>query len=180
MQSSNDRKILYRLAPNRQRSYSILVNGEEVMFSGDFWYLKNKEFVKCRNRQEMAQTRNFLGMGYLAKRSFKKCILFLLAGSALEIVKMIIDKLTEWVDKANDYLQWFGQSISLPEWMNQTMNGIAAICVLLAILLFFSKKKVIEISFTDKRICVPQKSMTQSEYNQLYQGIIHGKKMQNT
>ena len=115
MQSSNDRKILYRLDPNRQRSYSILVNGEEVMFSGDFWYLKNKEFVKCRNRQEMAQTRNFLGMGYLAKRSFKKCILFLLAGSALEIVKMIIDKLTEWVDKANDYLQWIGQSISLPE-----------------------------------------------------------------
>ena len=47
------------------------------------------------------------------------------------------------------------------------------ICLLLGLVLFFSKKKVIEISFTDKRICVPQKSMSSAEYQTLYQTLIH-------
>lgn len=103
--------------------------------------------------------------------------MFVIAGTILEVVKMIIDKLTEWMDKANNYLQWIDKAISLPEWMNYTLNTLAVICILLAIALFFSKKKVIEISFTDKRICVPQKSMTKSEYNMLYQSIMSAKNM---
>ena len=93
----------------------------------------------------MAKVSNFLGLGYL----------------------------TEGVDKINSYLQWMGHSISLPDWMNTTMNVLAVICLLLGLVLFFSKKKVIEISFTDKRICVPQKSMSSAEYQTLYQTLIH-------
>lgn len=170
-------QLLYRLTENENRSYTITVNRENTLFTGKFWYLKEKEFIKSTNGQESMMNQNFLGMGYLAKRSFKKCLMFVIAGSVLEVVKMIVDKLTEWADKANDYLQWIDKSISLPEWMNYTMNALAAICILLAIALFFSKKKVIEISFTDKRICVPQKSMTKSEYNMLYQSIIRAKNM---
>ena len=169
--SNTSNQVLYKLTEDNERSYSITVNRENVLFTGDFWYLKDKEFIKCKSRQETASIKNFLGMGYLAKRSFKKCLLFVIAGSLLEVVKAMIDKLTEWIDKANDYLQWINRSISLPEWMNITMNVLAVICLLLAVLLFFSKKKVIEISFTDKRICVPQKSMSQSEYHMLYQSI---------
>lgn len=170
------KQVLYKLSENSKRSYSITVNGEDVLFTGKFWYLKDKEFVKCRSKQETALIQNFLGMGYLAKRSFKKCLLFVIAGSVLEVVKVIIDKLTEWIDKVNNYLQWIDKSISLPEWMNNTMNALAVVCILLAVVLFFSKKKVIEISFTDKRICVPQKSMSQNEYNMLYQSIMNSKK----
>jgi hypothetical protein len=169
-------QMLYRLVENNERSYSITVNRDSVLFSGAFWYLKEKEFVKCQNKQEKALIKNFLGMGYLAKRSFRKCLLFVIAGSVLEVIKMIIDKLSEWVDKANEYLEWVDRSISLPDWMNYTMNAVAVICILLAIALFFSKKKVIEISFIDKRICVPQNSMTQNEYNMLYQSIMNAKK----
>ncbi len=100
----------------------------------------------------------------------------MLAGSVLEVVKLIIDKLTEWIDKANDYLQWIDRSISLPEWMNTSMNVMAIICILIGAAMFFSKKRVIEISFTDKRICVPQKSMTKQEYDTLYQSIVNAKK----
>lgn len=57
------------------------------------------------------------------------------------------------------------------------MNALAVICVLSAVALFFSKKKVIEISFTDKRICVPQTSLTRSEYIMLYQSIMNAKNM---
>jgi hypothetical protein len=94
----------------------------------------------------------------------------------LELVKAIIDKLSDWVDNANNYLQWIDKSISLPDWMSNTMNLIAVICIVLAVIYFFSKKKVIEISFTDKRICVPQNSMTTNEYHMLYQSIMNAKK----
>ncbi len=105
---------------------------------------------------------------YLIKCSLKKCLMLVIAGSILVAVNMIIDKHTEWVDKANDYLKWIDKSITMPEWMNHIMNALAVICVLSAVALFFSKKKVIEISFTDKRICVPQTSLTRSEYNMRY------------
>lgn len=168
-------KILYKLSENTKRSYAITVDREKVSCTGDFWYLKEKEFIKCKNKQEIALIENFLGMGYLAKRSQKKCLLFVIFGSGLEVVKMIVDKLTEWIDKANNYLQWIDKTITIPEWINYIMNTVAGICILLAVLLFFSKKKVIEISFTDKRICVPQNSMTKNEYNMLYKSIVTSK-----
>lgn len=174
---TTNNQLLYKLTENTKRFYTITVNRKNILFTGKFWYIKDKEFIKSQSGNESALIKNFIGMGYLAKRSFKKCLLFVIAGSVLEVVKMIIDKLTEWADKANDYLQWIDKSISLPEWMNDTMNALAILCILFAIALFFSKKKVIEISFTDKRICVPQKSMTISEYSVLYQSIMKAKNM---
>jgi RNA polymerase subunit RPABC4/transcription elongation factor Spt4 len=168
---------LFQITENEKRQYSIIVNRNEILFNGEFWYLKDKEFVSNKNKSDRALISNFMGMGYLAKRSPRKCILFVIVGSMLELVKAIIDKLSDWVDEVNNYLQWFDKSISLPDWMNYTMNTLAIICVLLAIVYFFSKKKVIEISFTDKRICVPQNSMTSNEYHTLYQSIINAKNM---
>jgi hypothetical protein len=168
---------LFQIMENENRKYSIAVNRNEVIFNGKFWYLNDKEFVSNKNKSDRALISNFMGMGYLAKRSPRKCILFVIVGSMLELVKAIIDKLSDWVDEVNNYLQWFDKSISLPDWMNYTMNTLAIICVLLAIVYFFSKKKVIEISFTDKRICVPQNSMTSNEYHTLYQSIINAKNM---
>lgn len=170
-------QLLYKLTENTKRFYTITVNRENLLFTGKFWYIKDKEFIKSQSGNESALIKNFIGMGYLAKRSSKKCLLFVIAGSVLEVVKTTIDKLTEWADKANDYLQWIDKSISLPEWMNYTMNALAILCILFAIALFFSKKKMIEISFTDKRICVPQKSMTTGEYSALYQSIMKAKNM---
>ena len=97
--------------------------------------------------------------------------------TVLELTKFVLDKLTDLVDKINDYLKWIDRSISLPEWMGYTVNVLAILRLLLGVVLFFSKKKVIEISFTDKRICVPQKSMSQNEYNMLYQTIKSARSM---
>lgn len=169
--------MLYRLPIHEQRDCEICVYPDKVTFQGNFWYLIDKEFVKSRTNQETARIQDFLGIGYLAKRSYKKCVLFAASGAALELFKLIVDKLTELIDHANTYLQWFNQSISLPTWMNVTLNVLAILCALLGLVLFFSKKKVIEISFTDKRICVPQKSMSASEYQTLYQSITEAKKM---
>lgn len=171
-----ENQLLYKLTENSHRKYCITVNRRDIYFAGKFWYLKNKEFVRCKNKKENALIQNFVGMGYLEKRSFRNCILFVITGSLLEVVKLIINKISEWIDKANNYLQWIDKTISMPEWMNYTLDTLTVICVLIGIVLFFSKKKVIEISFTDKRICVPQRSMSKSEYNMLYQSIQNAKK----
>lgn len=143
--SPDSSNLLYHLPLSKRRECDIRVYEDRVAFRGKFWYLVDKEFIKSKSDQEMAKVSNFLGLGYL----------------------------TEGVDKINSYLQWMGHSISLPDWMNTTMNVLAVICLLLGLVLFFSKKKVIEISFTDKRICVPQKSMSSAEYQTLYQTLIH-------
>ncbi len=174
-QASQNTNVLYHLPLSENRECDICVYPDHVTFHGKFWYLVNKEFVNPHKDQESAQIQNFLGLGYLTKRSYRKCVLFVVSGFLLQLVKLVIDKLTEGVDKINTYLQWVGHSISLPAWMNVTMNVIAVICLLLGLVLFFSKKKVIEISFTDKRICVPQKSMSASEYQTLYQTIMQAR-----
>ena len=162
---------LYHLPITEKRKYDITVCQDRIVFTGNFFYLKDKDFYKNTQQTDTGILRNYLGMGYLSQRSYRKTLLFLIGGTILELAKLALDKLTDLVDKANDYLQWFDRSISLPEWMNNTVNALAILCILLAVVLFFSKKKVIEISFTDKRICVPQKSMSPKEYHTLYQTI---------
>lgn len=171
--------IIYKLPENDKRLYSISVNDECLTIAGNYWYLKEKEFIKCKNKLDTASINKFIGMGYLTKRSYRKCLLFVLCGSALEIMKVVIDKVNEWIDEINKYLELVDKSISLPGWVNISINILAVICVLLALSLFFSKKKMIEISFTDKRICIPKKSMSEKEFHMLYQSIQIAKTKQN-
>lgn len=163
--------VRYSLPLNHNRSCDIQVFSDHVTFSGKFWYLRDKDFYRNRGKIETALIKDFLGMGYLAKRSYRQTVIFVFGGTFLEIVKAVVDKLSEWVDKANNYLKWIDHTIALPEWMNITVNVMAFLCIALGIALFFSKKKVIEISFTTKRICIPQKSLSADEFQKL-RGII--------
>ena len=171
MYDTQDNQLYYHLPMSDNRNYDIKVYAKQLIINGSFWYLKDKEFYRNSNNSDSANIQNFLGMGYLNKRSYRKTIIFVLGGTILETVKMIVDKLSDLVNKANSYLQWVGHEICLPEWLNNTVNVLAIICLILAVTLFFSKKKVVEISFTDKRICIPQKSMSNREYMELYQII---------
>lgn len=164
-------KAHFCLSQNEKRPYSIKVYSDKILFEGKFWYLKDKEFYCCRTDKEVAFIKNYIGMGYLAKRSYRKCIAFILGGAILEIIKAIFDKLSEWANKANEYLQWIDKSIELPEWMNYSINIMVFLCIILGVIFLFSKKKVVELSFLDKRICIPQSSITQAEYNTLHQHI---------
>lgn len=168
--------LLYRLPANAHRPCDIQVFSDRVSFSGRFWYLRDKDFYSNRGRSEAALIRDFQGMGYLEKRSYRRTLLFVFGASLLAAVKAVVDKLGEWLDEANGYLQWFHQSLSLPDWVDTGVNVLVILCVILAIALFFSKKKVIEISFTGKRICIPQKSLSTAEFQNLYQ-IIRSQKV---
>lgn len=171
MYDTQENQLYYYLPMSDNRNYDIKVYTNQLIINGSFWYLKDKEFYRNSNNSDSANIQNFLGMGYLNKRSYRKTLIFVLGGTILETIKMIVDKLSDLVNKANNYLQWIGQEICLSEWLNNTVNVLAIICLILAVTLFFSKKKVIEISFTDKRICIPQKSMSNREYMEIYQII---------
>lgn len=166
-----EEEMHFYLSQIEKRPYSIKVYSDKVLFEGNFWYLRDKEIYRCRTHKEVAFIKNYIGMGYLAKRSYRKCIAFILGGTILEIIKTIFDKLSEWADKANDYLQWIDKSIELPEWMTYSINIMVCLCIILGVVFLFSKKKVVEISFLDKRICIPQSSITQAEYNMLQRHI---------
>lgn len=162
-----EQNVLYHLPTAPNRSCDIQVLHDRVIFTGKFLYLRDKDFYRNKTPNETAFIKDFLGMGYLEKRSYRKMILCVFGAATLELVKAVVDKLGEWVDKANDYLKWVDAAIALPEWMNVTVNLMAFACLALGIALFFSKKKVIEISFTSKRICIPQKSLSKDEFFEL-------------
>lgn len=166
----HNNSVLYQLLPTDRRKYCLKVYQDKLTIEGRFWYLKDKEFALQKGK-DIALLHNYIGMGYLNKRSYRKTIAFVLGGVILGVINSIIEKLSELADKANFFLRWIGETVTLPEWMTYLLNGTMVVCIILGILLFFSKKKVVEISFTDKRICVPQKSLSNAEYAGLYQTI---------
>ncbi len=164
-------QVLFRLTGTENRNYEIAVSESSFTIDGDFMYLRDRDIYAAKTKWDTARLKDFMGMGYLSKRSYRKTLIFVFGGSALELLKQIIDKISDWADKANDYLQYVDKSVSTPDWMSYVLNIAAGICILFGVVLFFSKKKVIEISFLDKRFCVPQNSMTMQEYNMLYSSI---------
>lgn len=162
--------ILYQLLPTDYRKYCLKVYQDRITIDGKFLYLKDKEFI-AQNGNVTALLHNYIGMGYLAKRSYRKTFAFVFGGVILGVINSIIEKFSALADKANSFLRWIGETVTLPEWMTYLLNGTMVICIILGILLFFSKKKVVEISFTDKRICIPRRSLSDAEYAGLYQTI---------
>lgn len=162
--------VLYQLLPDDHRKYRLNIYQDRLTIDGQFWYLKDKEFV-TQNGTATALLHNYIGMGYLNKRSYRKTLAFVFGGVILGAINSLIDKLGELADKANSVFRWIGQTFTLPEWLDYILNITIVICIVLGILLFFSKKKVVEISFTDKRICIPQSSLSNAEYAGLYQVI---------
>lgn len=169
-ETEHNNSALYQLLPDDHRKYRLNIYQDRLTIDGRFWYLKDKEFVS-QNGTATAFLHNYIGMGYLNKRSYRKTLAFVFGGVILRAINSLIDKLGELADKANSVLRWIGQTFTLPEWLDYILNITVVICIVLGILLFFSKKKVVEISFTDKRICIPQNSLSNAEYVGLYQAI---------
>ncbi len=161
----------YHLPMTQNRKYEIQVWPDRVLFSGQFLYLQDKEFYANKGEATMASPANFLGMGHLKMRSYKKTLAFVVSGVVLGAVNALCEKASDLADKANSVLQWVGETLTLPGWLNVLLNVSMAACLCFGIILFFSKKNVVEISFTDKRICVPEKSLSDAEFAGLYQAI---------
>lgn len=154
-----------------EHPWGVVITDRDFIVQGQFSYLIDKEVVRSRVQSDRADIQKFIGMNYYSSRSYKKCILFVLIGSLLECFNIILDKLNDLADKANKVLNLFDRNISLPVWLNYSLNVIAAITVIAGIVFLFSGKKVVEISFVGKRFCIDQKRISNDEFHYILNGI---------
>ena len=139
---------------------SIQVSDTEFMIKGNFYYLINKEFRPVKNGNDKCSIKEYMGLGSLRKRSPKKLMQFIVLACILELFDTIAGKM-------GDYLFFMDT-----DWTSYFVNAAAILCVIQGVRLFFSKKKVIEISFLSKRFCVDEKIFRNEDINRLHQMLL--------
>ena len=170
-----NQKIQYQLPKTLERKCDIKVFDDVVVFEGEFWYLHNAEFMHNQFTKDIAYIKDYMGMGYIRKRSDKQCFHFVCLAAIMQVVKLFLLSLNKLVYNVNNYLKWFDMSIDVPRWTSIIPNIIAIVCIVLAIRYFFSKKKMIEISFVNKRICIPENSLSVEEFKKLHHALLRYK-----
>lgn len=154
-------KDIYQISKNENRDFRIVVRQNEVIFDGMFSYIINSEVKKARRIYDCVPTVNFLGIGYRESRSNRKFCIFLMLAAIVELLHMFLKKVLILRMSASTFY-----SI-----MNFILYFVAGMCLVAGIIFFFSKTKVIEISFLNKSICVPCNSLTKQECEQLFNCI---------
>lgn len=138
----------------------IRVSETDFIIEGDFYYLVNKEFRPVKNGRDTCSIKEYMGLGSLRKRSPKKLIQFVVLACILELFDTIAGKMS-------DYLFFMDT-----DWTSYFVNAAAILCVIQGLRLFFSKKKVIEISFLSKRFCVDEKLFQEEDISKLNQILL--------
>ncbi len=147
---------LYKIkGAERNRKCELIVSDESFTICGDYFYLNDKEFSKVSGGEECLAKSGYMGLNVLRKRSPKKMFLFVGLSATLEIVGKLADKI-------GDIFFMFDT-----DWTNYFVNICAAICLIVAVMYLFSKKKVYEISFLSKRVCVDEKMFAYDDMMQL-------------
>ena len=139
---------------------SIRVSDELFMIEGDFYYLVNKEFCPVKNSRDTCSIKDYMGLGSLNKRSPKKLVQFVVFACILELFNIIAGKL-------GDYLFFLDTS-----WTSWFINAAVLLCIIQGLRLFFSKRKVIEISFLSKRFCVDENLFQKTSIDRLNQILL--------
>lgn len=145
--------------PNK-KNCSISISDDCFMIEGDFYYLLNKEFRSVKNSRDTCSIKEYMGTGNLRKRSPKKLMQFVVLAFILELLNTIAGKI-------GDYLFFMDT-----DWTSYFVNTAAILCLIQGLRLFFSKKKVIEISFLSKRFCVDEKLFRDEDIDRLHQILI--------
>ena len=127
--------------PNKKKSCSIQITEEQFLIQGDFYYLVNKEF--------------HLGLSAMRKRSPKKTLRFLILAVILEFFDTLAGKIED--------IFFFADT----DWTSYFVNTAVILCVVMGFVAFFSKKKVIEISFLSKRFCVDEDLFSEEDINKM-------------
>lgn len=100
------------------------------------------------------------GAGQSAQTFPKKLIQFDVFACILELFDAIAGKL-------GDYLFFMDT-----DWTSYFVNAAAILCMIQGLRLFFSKKRVMEISFLSKRFCVDETMFRNGDIDRLHQILI--------
>lgn len=147
---------LFRIEGNTGKKECVISVSEDTFhIEGDFYYLQNKEFCTVKNGNASSPVREYMGLGSMRKRSPKKLIQFVVIACILELLNVVAGKLA-------DYLFFIDTS-----WTAIPVNIVAILCLIQGLRLFFSKKKVIEITFLSKRFCVDENVFQNEDISRL-------------
>lgn len=139
-------------------SCTITVRDGMAVFEGDYYEYREGEFCPVRQGRTAVNTREFLGLGYLKKRSNKRLLLFLAVTGVFSFLGSVSEKL--------DYLFFLNT-----DWLAALMNGVLAVSVLGFVFFLFSRKDVVEITFVGKRICIDRNRLTEKDIGALQQAL---------
>jgi len=139
----------------KNKKCHLIVTEETFKISGDYYYLLDKEFKRISDKQDTVSIKEYMGLGTLRKRSPRKMFLFIGVAFVLEVLSTIADKIS-------DIFFMFDTG-----WTDYFVNTAAVVCLVIGLAYFFSKKKVYEISFRTKRICVDEKMFTYADMKKL-------------
>lgn len=145
--------------PNK-KNVQLKVTEDNFHIEGDFYYLVNKEFREIKNGKDNCPLKEYLGLGTLKKRSPKKMFAFVILATVLALCDTIAGKMS-------DYLFFVDTG-----WTDYIINALVILCIIRAVCLFFSKKKVIEISFVSKRFCVDDDLFCGEDMDRLHQILL--------
>ncbi|MDO4188323.1 MAG: zinc ribbon domain-containing protein [Lachnospiraceae bacterium] len=147
------KKNTYILPRNERRLYEISVENGVFSIEGDFLYLDNMDFYSSNGCVDGAPVSDYIGIGFLSKRSYRKVLIFFIAGTIFTFFKNVLD-----------YLDKFGVSLRPVTVIYYILMGI---CIYNLVKILLDKKKVIEISFIGKRFAIPQSSINDEELHVL-------------
>lgn len=153
----------FRLLKNESRKYDICISNGLFSISGDFWYLKDKNFYSSKGAQDTARTSDYIGCGYITKRSYRKCIEFVVWAVLFNVIKNIIDFICKFAETPKPLLIIY--------------YIVIAICAFNIIRYFLDKKKIVDISFMNKRFAIPQNSINDRELHELKEAINKSKNL---
>lgn len=146
---------------------TIIINEQTVDFFGDVYIYIYGDFRKTEEDIE-CEIKDFLGMGYLKKRSRSKLIGFFICGCLLGFADTISGKLS-------DYLPWINTN-----WTSFIVCVILLLSIFMLVSFWKSQKSVIEFSFLSKRVCVESDTYTKEDFNTIYSNISEQRKKINT
>ena len=153
-------ELLHIDGSSNKKNCRISVTETDFCIEGDFYYLVNKEFRPVKNGRDTCSIKEYMGLGNLRKRSPKKLVQFVIFACILELFNTIAGKL-------DDYLFFLDT-----DWTSWFVNAAAVLCIIQGLRLFFSKKKVIEISFLSRRFCVEEHLFRDEDMNKLHQILL--------
>lgn len=166
--------LQYHLEHNRKRKYDIMVFPDRILIKGQFWYLYNKEFRRGKN-SDYGELKEYIGMGYLKKFSYKKGVAFGIVGMIFAGFGSLISFAERAFNKGQPYLELMGIQVCFPENYHVAFYVLVTLSFILGITYLFSWKNVIEISFLSKRFCVSARGMSKEEFMNLREKLLENK-----
>ena len=146
--------------PN-QKGCMITVSGDTFRIEGNYYCMYNQEVKRIVSKYDECNVKEFLGLGKLQLRSHKKMLQFLMLGCGTQIVVAFLKKLDKFLINAD------------MSCISTLSNVLTLICFFMIIRYFFSKKKLIEISFLSKRFCVDEKVFSGEDIMKLNETLLN-------